>query len=273
MKIRNLIAAFLCVALAAASAHADVKSFFPKMDGWEPEGEPMIYTADDLFEYIDGSADLYLMYEFQELGSLSYFDEQGRGLTVDIYQHADAANAYGIYSQERPSPMNKVEIGAQGYYDFGILNFCQGPYYVKILGYDLGEFDEDMLTVVGKIISANIGGGKELPKAISCLPSDAMVPDSQRFISKNVLGHGFLHSAYVAEYRSDRNSNTRGFIIEGDDAADAARMLESYLGFAKENGAEVMEQNGTYRFEDPAARSMGAITVKSGGSYIWGITT
>jgi hypothetical protein len=169
--------------------------------------------------------------------------------------------------------MNEVKIGAQAYYDYGILNFCQGPYYVKVAGFDLDSFDEDMLTVVGKIISANIGGNKELPKTIACLPEDAMVPNSQRYIAKNVLGHGFLHSAYVAEYRSDRSTNTRGFIIEGNDDADTDKMLESYLNFVKEKGVEVAEGDGVYRFEDPATRSTGAITLKRTGSYIWGIST
>jgi len=273
VKMRSLTTAFVCLALAATIVHADVKPFFPTMDGWEPEGEPMLYTADDLFEYINGSADLYLMYDFKEMGTLSYFDDQGRGVTVEIYQHGDDANAFGIYSQERPSPMNQVKIGAQAYYDYGVLNFCQGPYYVKVAGFDLEEFDEDMLTVVGKITSANIGGKKDLPKTIACLPEDAMVPNSQTYVAKNVFGHGFLHSAYIAEYRSDRDANTRGFIIEGNDAADAGEMLESYLNFVKEKGVEITEGDGVYRFEDPATRSTGAITLKRNGSYIWGIST
>jgi hypothetical protein len=273
VKMRSLTTAFVCLALAATIVHADVKPFFPTMDAWEPEGEPMVYTADDLFEYIDGSADLYLMYNFKEMGTLSYFDDQGRGVTVDIYEHGDNANAFGIYSQERPSPMNEVEVGAQAYYDYGVLNFCQGPYYVKVAGFDLDSFDEDMLTVVGKIVSANIGGKKDLPKTMACFPADAMVPNSQTYVAKNVFGHGFLHSAYVAEYRSDGNNNTRGFIIEGNDDADAGAMLESYLNFVKGKGVEIAEGDGVYRFEDPATRSTGAITLKRAGSYIWGIST
>jgi hypothetical protein len=271
--MRSLTAALLCVALFVTGASADVNALFPTMDGWEPEGDPAIYSADDLFEYINGSADLYLMYNFEQLGTLSYFDHQGRGLTIDIYEHGSEANAFGIYSQERPTPMNEKEIGAQGYYDYGILNFCQGPYYVKVMGYDLEDFDEDMLTVVAKIVSANIGGKKDLPKAMACFPTEAMVPNSQRYIAKNVFGHGFLHSAFVAQYRADRNTSTRAFIIEAKDEADAGKMLESYLGYVKEQGGAVSDAGGVYRFEDPASRSTGAVSLKSSGSYIWGIAT
>lgn len=271
MKILSVV--FLCVALAVTGAYADVKTLFPTMDGWEPEGDPVVYGADDLFEYINGSADLYLSYDFKEMASLSYFDDQGRGLTIDVYEHGDDANAFGIYSQERPSPMNALDVGAQSYYDFGILNFCQGTYYVKVAGYDLEEFDEEMLTVVAKIVSANIGGKKELPKALACFPSDAMVKNSSRYIAQNVFGHGFLRSAFVAEYRSDRNTNSRAFIIQADDGADADKMLESYLDYVKGKGAAVADDDGIMRFEDPATRSTGAVSLKKSGSYIWGIST
>jgi hypothetical protein len=264
----------ICVCLVAAvTGQADVEKLFPTMDGWEPEGDPEVYAADNLFEYINGSADLYLTYDFQEMGTLSYFDDQGRGLTIDIYQHGNDANALAIYSQERPNPMNAVEIGAQGYYDFGVLNFCRGLYYVKIVGYDLDEFDEEMLTVLAKIISANIGGKKALPKALACFPTEAKVNGSERYVSENVFGHGFLHSAFVAEYRSDRRTNSRAFIIEAKDGTDADKMLEDYLNFVKEKGAAVAAENGIYRFEDPVSRSAGAVSLKKNGSYIWGIST
>jgi hypothetical protein len=272
-SVLTALAVFVCLALAVPAAWADVKTLFPDMDGWEPEGDPEVYEADNLFEYINGSADLYLTYDFKEMGTVSYFDDQGRGLTIDIYEHGDANNAFGIYSQERPSPANFVEIGAQGYYDFGVLNFCRGSYYVKILGYDLGEFDEEMLTVVAKIVSQKIGGKKKLPPVLACFPKEAIVDGSERFISENFLGHGFLHSAFVVEYRADRNTNTRGFIIAAHDDTDADQMLESYLTFVREQGGTVSDDNGVYRFEDPMSRSTGAISLKKSGSYVWGLST
>jgi hypothetical protein len=258
--------------MLAFSAHAEVEKLFPKMDGWEPEGEPMVYTADNLFEYINGSADLYLTYDFKEMGTLSYFDDQGRGITVDIYRHGDNRGSFGIYTQERPSPANLKDIGAEGYYDYGVLNFYRGPYYVKILGYDLESFDEDMLTVVAKIISANIGGEAEKPEVLSCFPTDAMVEGSVRYIARNLWGHGFLHSAFVARYRADNNTNTTGIIIEASDAADADKMLQSYLGLVTEKGGSVAEDNGVYRFDDPVSKTAGTLSLKKAGNYIWGLS-
>ena len=155
-KVSAALAVFLCLALAATGSNADVKTLFPEMEGWEPEGDPEVYTAKTLAEYLDGPADLYVKHGFKEMGSLSYFDDQGRGLTVEIFVHGEDANALGLYKAERPDEVTKMEIGADAYYDYGILNFCQGPYYVRITGYDLEDFDEDMLTIVAQIVSSNI---------------------------------------------------------------------------------------------------------------------
>ncbi len=51
---------FVCLALAVSTAQADVTGMFPEMDGWESEGDPEVYDAGNLFEYINGAADLYI---------------------------------------------------------------------------------------------------------------------------------------------------------------------------------------------------------------------
>lgn len=262
-----------CLALAAFAAHAETKDLFPQMDGWEPEGDPEIYTADNLFEYINGSAEVYLTHDFRDMGMLNYFDDYGRTVLVEIYRFGDANNAFGMYSQERSQPVNLVEIGAEGYYDPGVLNFYQGDYYVKLQGYDLAEHDEAMLSIVGKIVSQNIGGKKELPAPLRCFPEDAKVANSERYVARNVFGHEFLHSAFVAEYRSDGNTTTRGFIIAAKDKAEADWMLDTYVKFVEEKGGTVEDNGGVLRFTDPVSRSAGTLSVKKSGNYIWGLST
>jgi hypothetical protein len=264
---------FVCLSLAASAGSADIKDLFPKMEGWEPEGEAMIYTADNLFEYIDGSADLYLAYDFQEMGALNYFDDYGRNVLVEIYRFRDANDTFGMYSRERPRPVNVVEIGAEGYYDPGVLNFCQGDYYVKIQGYDLGEQDKAMLSAVAKLVSQNIGGDRKRPAVLECFPKSAKVKHSESYIARNLFGHEFLHSAFVAEYRSGGDTTTRGFIIEAKDDMDADFMLDAYVEFVQQKGNTVEDKGGVLRFTDPVSRTAGTLTVKKSGRYIWGLST
>lgn len=63
------------------------------------------YKPDTLYEYIDGGADVYLLYDFQRLLHQN-FRTPGGELTADIYDLGKPENAFGIYSAER-SPRYK----------------------------------------------------------------------------------------------------------------------------------------------------------------------
>ncbi len=272
-RIFSALVICVCLVMTVSAGRADVKPLFPVMDGWEPEGDPELYGPEDLFEYINGSAEMFVDYNLLEMGTLNFFDDYGRNVLVEIYNQGDANNAYGMYSTEKPRPANLVEIGAEGYYDTGLLNFYRGNYYVKIQGFDLNKQDEAMLTIVAKIVSQNIGGKKQVPVVLDCFPADAMVRNTERFVSKNVFGHGFLHSAFMVDYRSETSQNTRGFIIVAKDAADADAMIAAYVKLVEDGGDAVVINNGVYRFTDPMSRTAGTMTLKKSFGYIWGMTT
>ena len=100
------------------------KSFvFPEIIGWEQSGENQTFMPKTLYEYIDGAADLYLAYDFQELKVAEYLNDKKASVTVEIYRHKSPNDAFGIYSQERLPDANYLNIGTQGYVDQNILDF------------------------------------------------------------------------------------------------------------------------------------------------------
>ena len=66
----------------------------------KPEGEPAFYKPDSLYQYIDGGADVYLLYDFQSLMHQE-FKSGVAELIVDIYDMGKSEDAFGIYSAER----------------------------------------------------------------------------------------------------------------------------------------------------------------------------
>lgn len=275
--------------LTVAPAGADITAMFPDMIGWERDGEPAVYLPDNLFEYINGAADLYLAYDFQEMGTLNYWDKHGGSVSVEIYRLGDARCAYGIYSQERPRDPSYVELGAQGYHDPGVLNFCQGDHYVKILGYELADGEKAALTAVANSISAKISsakvdstesgpgeageavraGDKTLPAALSCFPATGKVPNTERYIARDFLGQEFLRSAFVAEYDIGE-LGSRAFIIEARDADEAKSMVERFRKSVADRGGKVEESDGVVCLRDPR-QGAGPVTLKRHGSYVWGV--
>jgi hypothetical protein len=247
----------------------DMAKVFPEISGMT-KGKPEMYNPDNLYEYINGAAEVFLSYDFRELAALTYEDPQKHSLTIDIYRHSDDRNGFGIYSQEKPVKGDFLPIGAQGYYEKGVLNFVKGSYYVKMSGFDLGDRDKTVLSETAKKIARRLSGLSRLPLPAACFPGKGKIDNSEKFIAKNFLGHSFLHSAFTAEYE-EKGDKFQIFIIQAADTAAAQKIRDDYFKFAKGKGMEVSIHKTFFRFSDPYYRSNGKMNIESKGQYVFGL--
>jgi hypothetical protein len=245
---------------------AETKDFsFPEITGWKQSGEIQTFSPKTLFEYINGDADLYLMYDLQELKVTEYLNEKKASVIVDVYRHKTPTYAFGIYSQERLSNANIIDIGAQGYIEKNVLNFVSGPYYVKLNSYNTGAGDEEILLNFAKKVSENLGEKGRLPSILSSFPQEGKKNNSEKFISINFLGYAFLHSAFTADYELS-GKKFKLFVIEGADGNDCREMIQKYLQQTRSPEKNVTESR--YAIADPYH---GEIELHWKGKYIWGI--
>jgi hypothetical protein len=96
----------LSVAFLAAAAAGDAVKLLPGPDsvpGWTLKEEPRTYRPDDLYEYIDGNADLFLSYGFVQVtvGDYAPTDGSEGWITVDVYDMGAPLHAFGVYRAER----------------------------------------------------------------------------------------------------------------------------------------------------------------------------
>jgi hypothetical protein len=97
--MRRLPIVCLILALAArAFASGDI-SLFPSagsLGGWNPEGPARVFTGSGLYGHIDGGAEIFFEFGFEELTVQRY--TSGRGsIDVEIYRMSDPTAALGIY--------------------------------------------------------------------------------------------------------------------------------------------------------------------------------
>jgi hypothetical protein len=246
-------------------AHAQ-KSFsvFPEIEGWKKPDTIQSYTLNNLYEYIDGAAELYLSFDFQGLSVAEYINDSEASITVEIYRHKTPLHAFGIYSQERPSKGNFLNIGAQGYIELPILNFVIGNIYVKIGNYDTENESENILITFAEKLAENLGGDTSLPHVLACFPEEGKISNSEKFIARNFLGHGFLHSGFIADYFAD-NKTFQLFIIEGADSSDCRDMLRKYFQLSQTPQFDLKEDR--FIISDPYH---GEIALAWKKKYIWG---
>ncbi len=216
MKAMTCVLITAALALAAPAAAGEpsrpLASLFPQLPGWHMEEKAELFLPETLYEHIDGAAENFLNYDFEQLAVQNYSREQ-KSLSAEIYFHGKPENAFGIYSSEKPLAGNYFTIGGQAYAEEGVLNFICDAYYVKLNGFGLGPQDGDILPSLARQIAAAIGGSNALPKILDAFPTAGKQANSERFILNNFLGHDFLHSAYAADYLVN-GQNFQLFVID-----------------------------------------------------------
>jgi len=272
MKKKRFISCFLFVyliwggvGLSRASA-PDLNAFaFPEVPGWRQSGEIQAFKPETLFEYINGGADLYLAYDFQELMVGEYSNEKKASVTVEIYHHKTPTDAFGIYSQERLPDANFLDIGVQAYIETNVLNFLAGPYYVKMSSFNTGSDDREILITFAQKVSAALGEKGALPSILSSFPEEGKKKNSEKFITKNFLGYSFLHSAFTADYEIS-GTKFKLFVIGGLEPDECRVMIQKYLHETGNPAKDAAE--GRYLLSD---RYNGKIDLCWKGRNIWGI--
>ena len=238
---------------------------FPEIKGWKQSGEIQAFLPKTLYEYINGAADLYLAYDFQELKTAEFLNEKKASVIVDIYRHKTSRDAFGIYSAERPSDPNLVEIGAQGYIDKDILNFLTGNYYVKLNSFKTGPEDQEVLIAFARKFVESLGEKGSLPGILASFPEEGKKKHSEKFIARKFLGYTFLQSAFTADYELP-DKKFRLFVIEGADANECKDMMQKYLKQVARPEKNIKEDR--YTLTDP---HHGEVELSWKGKHIWGI--
>jgi hypothetical protein len=237
---------------------------FPGVEGWRSSGEPQTFSPEDLYQYIDGGADLYLTYDFQGLEVLEYQNEKEATVTVEVYHHQTPNDAFGVYSQERPPAPEFLAVGTQGHIGEDFLNFFAGPYYVKTSTYQAGAEAREVLISFSKKVAEALGEKGELPSILKSFPSEGKVTNSEKFIAKKFLGYAFLHSAFTADYVL-AGKKFQVFIIESGNRDEARNVIETYL---RQNGQLLNpSEEGRFALSDP---HHGEVGLSWKGARVWG---
>jgi hypothetical protein len=216
------------------------------IDGWRMIGAPVFYSADNLFEYIDGKAEEFIAYDFHRLASAQYSPDGSEDgtVTIDIYDMGADASAFGIYSYQRYPEADYVEIGGQGFFTEASLEFWRGRYFVKMLAAESSDVIKDVMARFGQHVSSNIKGDVKLPVILSYLPKKGYVVNSAVFALKDIMGQSFLKNGVEADYIID-GSVSRLFLAQYTSSEEALEAFNSYSKFLRESGGKIEPLSNT----------------------------
>lgn len=238
----------MTLALAAlfllAKINASEIEMFPNIDGWKLKTNERVYNSGDLWELIDGAADIFLSYNFEDL-HIAQYTRKDQMIRVEIYRHKTTDDAYGIYTAERMPDYPPVQVGTLGYKSQGIVNFLSGPYYVKIMSAGIKEAEESIIAMIASGVARQMNQPDALPDVLALFPAEGKMILSDTYVAQNFLGYSFLHHAFSARY--NQPSDFQLFIIKLS-PAEIQQMIEQYTALMKEDKVSI--NNGLYIIQD-----------------------
>ena len=227
------------------SQPASLNEFFPgagAVPGWTPSGEVELYDRENIYDLVDGQAESFFAYGFERVAVQDYEDAAGAALSVEIWQLATPADAYGLFTASIAG--SPVDVGNDGDQDPGRrLLFWQDRYAVQVRARQ--ELDAAELQRFAESVSTALPAGGGRPELVSRLPSDDLVERSaisfHEEISiqdrlwlggENLLGLSPETDGVLAQYDAN-GTMVRLLLVQYPDATAAS------AGLAALEGAEI----------------------------------
>ena len=192
----------------------------PKCDlvaGWSQQGAARAYEASNLFEYMDGNAEGYLLYGFAAMHGVTCV-HGGDSILIDISEFADGDSAYGMFSANRDPRLPAETLGAGGQVTPRRVIFVKGRFYAELAA----NPDKDhtpALRAFSAALEKLLPGSAAVPAALVWFPTDGQ--KSVRLIPESVLGLRLLKRGYVAEYEFGK-----AFVIQESSPEAAAAVMD-----------------------------------------------
>ena len=155
--------------------------------GWKWDGKDLRYNSRTLFDYIDGAAELYLAYGFQNLTVRRYEKTSRLSIVVEVYEMASPEDAYGVFSFERQDVSAGIGQGSE--FGGGLLRFWKGKYFVSVYAEGDGPEVEPAILSAGRAAADSIPGTGAEPALIQFLPGKdlGLIEKNIRYLKSHIL--------------------------------------------------------------------------------------
>lgn len=215
--------------------------------GFETLSAEEVYTAENLYEKINGKALFYTESGFVKLPCQRFGSKNDANLWMEvfIYDMGSIRNAFSVYSLQRRADANILPIFSQtyGYGTSNGLYFVHGRFYVEVTG--SAESDAlvmAMLEAAQKIQKSAAVTGEAAIAEVDLFPSENIVPASIKLYLANAFGFEGWTDVFTAQYK-DGDQIITVFLSRKPDAKCAEVMAENYRKFLVKNGAKIKQAN------------------------------
>jgi hypothetical protein len=234
----------LASVILTASCHR-TPSDFPAVEGWTQAGEARIYNAENLWEYIDGAAVLFVEYGVQTCMTAD-LSAAGVSVTVDLYDMTSPLQAVGVFKRESAGGgvnLAGATIAALAPPYQALM--VKGSTYAKVNAYE-GELTEAEGRRLLQGLAASLPGETVMPQEFSLLPEAGKVAGSEGYQPVSHLGLAELHSCLYANYEGTDGEIWEGFVVLPSAAATVWDALDDRWQTLEHDGNTILFREVPY---------------------------
>lgn len=166
--------------------------------GWTQSGPSRTYSADNLYDYMDGNSEGYLVYGFQQMHGVTCKSGEV-SFVVDISTMDDEEAAFGLFASNRDPRLPVEAIGVSGQIVPQRGFFVKGRWFVEISASPSTDHTSALRTFL-KAMEARLEGTTAAPSPLGWFPNQGLDTASVRLIPESVLGLSVLKKGYLAKY-------------------------------------------------------------------------
>jgi hypothetical protein len=270
MRWPEQLALALCLGVVSAGCAPPLaeRLLTPSLGTWTRAGPIRRFTADNLYDCIDGEADYVISFGFRSLAQAAYRRSARAETTVDIYDMGSAPNAFALFRSRANVEAQPIDLGSEGACDEARAEFWQHRFYLALSMPSSAE-RESVLALARRLADA-LPPTKAWPTYLELLPVTGRVARSEQYLPTDFLGHEFLQRAVSARYRlGDREAML--FACRYDAPREAAQALDRFDALLRTQRPTqpLALGEGGFVTSDPL---LGRLVVFRRGCFVGGLT-
>lgn len=208
---------------------------------WSAKSRVRQFTADTLFEKINGEADKFMQLGFQSLFYLVLISEDREEIAIELYDQADMGNSMGIFSSHLSGDESMQQEGEVIYFltSIGAIGRA-GKYFFRIAGTEQSERIRNKSEQIVLAFAELAESAESTPRALRIFSDAFNIASAQiAFEGQNVFQYDFVKDVWFGTL--DAAANTRLFIHEGNSSDEIETLFNTLLS-EQQYDYEVIEQ-------------------------------
>ena len=210
---------------------------------------PENFGPDDVYNKIDGKADLYLTAGFVHMTCQRFALKATNDVWMEwfVYDMGMLPQAFSVFSLQRRAEAQPWDLTPFAYQTQNALYFVSGRFYVEaVTAMPLPAMMTGMKAMAQQFVAAHPPGPSVIPE-LKLFPPENLEADNDGLQMADAFGFDGFTNVFTAKYQlpsGSTNIEVLAYLEITKTDADAAKLRDAYRSFLLSNGGKEMEAGG-----------------------------